>query len=44
MLDKMDWAVAELRGAHSVEYSIQLCQLVKACAEAVSSVRTALES
>lgn len=44
LLDKMDWAVAELRGAQSVEYSIQLCQLVKACAEAVSSVRTALES
>ncbi|XP_076463531.1 protein ZNRD2-like [Babylonia areolata] len=44
LLDKMDWAAAELRGAGSVEYSLQLCQLIKGCAEAVSSVRSAFRS
>ncbi|KAK7104814.1 hypothetical protein V1264_019472 [Littorina saxatilis] len=44
LLDKMDWAVAELRATRNVEYSIQLCQLIKASAEALSSVRAALDS
>lgn len=44
LLEKMDWATAELRGTVNVEYSIQLCQLIKCCAEAVSSVKAALNS
>lgn len=44
LLEKIDWAVTELRGTQSVEYSIQLCQLIKICAETVSSVRMALEA
>ena len=42
LLDKLDWAVGELRGTQSIEYSVQLCQLIKACAEAVLSVRAVL--
>ncbi|KAL8610414.1 hypothetical protein ACOMHN_035131 [Nucella lapillus] len=44
LLDKMDWATSELRATASVEYSIQLCQLIKSCAEAVTSVRAALNT
>jgi hypothetical protein len=44
LLDKLDWAVGELRATQSVEYSIQLCALVKSCAEAVTSVRLAFDS
>ena len=44
LLDKLDWATGELRGTQSVEYSIQLCQLVKSCADAVASVKAAFDS
>lgn len=35
---KLQWASSELQGTTSVEYSTALCQLVKACAEALHSV------
>lgn len=44
LLEKLNWAVQELRRTASVEYSIQLCQLVKSCADALSSLRAAFDS
>ncbi|XP_005102581.1 uncharacterized protein LOC101855352 [Aplysia californica] len=41
LVDKVQWASQELKKTHSVEYSIQLCQLIKTASEAVVAVRTA---
>ncbi|XP_059162809.1 protein ZNRD2-like [Physella acuta] len=41
LCDKIEWAGRELGRTESVEYSIQLCQLIKAAAEAVVAVRSA---
>jgi len=41
LTDKLKWATQELGSCTSVEYSIQLCQLIKAASEAVVSVKSA---
>ena len=41
LADKVQWASQELRQANSVEYSIQLCKLIKTAADAVVAARTA---
>lgn len=38
LLSKLQWATEELAGTSSVEYSTQLCQLIKACADALQSI------
>ena len=40
LLYKLQWTSSELRGTTSVEYSIALCQLIKACSEALQSIGT----
>ena len=37
---KLHWACAELDRTSSVEASIQLCQLIKSCADALMSLQT----
>ncbi|XP_014674722.1 PREDICTED: Sjoegren syndrome/scleroderma autoantigen 1 homolog [Priapulus caudatus] len=37
--DKLQWATIELARSHSVEYSTQLCGLVKACADAMLALQ-----
>lgn len=39
LISKLQWATQELEGTNSVEYSTQLCQLVKECADAIKSMR-----
>lgn len=39
LLEKIDWANRQLMDTTSVEYSVQLCLLIKAAAEAVVAVR-----
>lgn len=39
LLTKMQWANQELSNSTSVEHCTQLCALVKACADAIKSVR-----
>ncbi|XP_022093118.1 Sjoegren syndrome/scleroderma autoantigen 1 homolog isoform X2 [Acanthaster planci] len=39
VMSKMYWATHELKGTASVEGSTQLCLLVKACADAITSLR-----
>ena len=39
LVAKLQWASSELATAQSVEDSTQLCLLIKACAEALKSVR-----
>lgn len=39
LCEKLEWASKELSHTDSVEYSIQLCQLIKAAAEAIVAVR-----
>ena len=39
LVAKLQWASRELAAAQSVEDSTQLCLLIKACAEALKSVR-----
>lgn len=43
LVEQLDWAMQELQKSQTVEYSIQLCQLVKSCADAISSVKSAFE-
>ena len=38
LLSKLQWATKELASTSSVEYSTQLCQLIKACADALQSI------
>ncbi|KAL4238674.1 Protein ZNRD2 [Mactra antiquata] len=38
--DKILWATDELKTSNSVEYSIQLCQLIKSSSEALHSLKT----
>ncbi|XP_038620836.1 protein ZNRD2 [Tachyglossus aculeatus] len=42
LLQKLGWAAAELGSATSLETSIQLCALVRACAEALRGLRQLL--
>ncbi|ESO92059.1 hypothetical protein LOTGIDRAFT_217206 [Lottia gigantea] len=42
--DKLKWASEELKKTVSVEYSIQLCQLIKSSAEAIKSCQQAQSS
>lgn len=44
VIEKLDWSVHELKHSHNVEQSIQLCHLIRSCAEAVTSLKTAFES
>ncbi|KAH3851287.1 protein ZNRD2-like isoform X2 [Dreissena polymorpha] len=37
---KILWATNELQKSNSVEYSIQLCQLIKSSADAIQSIKT----
>ena len=39
LVSKLQWATRELSAVESVQESTQLCQLIKACAEALKSVR-----
>lgn len=39
LLQKLTWASAELGPSTSLETSIQLCSLIRACAEALRSLR-----
>ncbi|XP_036115373.1 protein ZNRD2 isoform X1 [Molossus molossus] len=39
LLQKLTWASAELGSSNSLETSIQLCSLIRACAEALHSVQ-----
>ena len=39
LVAKLRWAVQELAGTHSVDQCTQLCLLIKACADALQSVR-----
>ncbi|KAM6157865.1 protein ZNRD2 [Rhynchocyon petersi] len=39
LLQKLTWASAELGSSSSLEASIQLCSLIRACAQALQSVR-----
>lgn len=41
LLQKLQWASSELKVTTSVECSIALCQLIKACSEALQSVQIA---
>ncbi|CAG5127934.1 unnamed protein product [Candidula unifasciata] len=41
LLEKIDWASKELKDTASVEYSVQLCLLIKAAAEAIVAIRHA---
>lgn len=41
LFEKIDWASRELKDTASVEYSVQLCHLIKAAADAVTAVREA---
>lgn len=36
--DKMVWATQELKGSSSVEMSIQMCNLIKTCAQAIAAL------
>lgn len=40
LVAKLQWATGELAGSSSVEQSIQLCHLIKACADALHSLKT----
>uniref|UniRef100_A0A0B6ZPT7 Uncharacterized protein n=2 Tax=Arion vulgaris TaxID=1028688 RepID=A0A0B6ZPT7_9EUPU len=42
LLEKIEWAGHELKDTTSVEYSIHLCQFMKAAAEAVVAVKKAM--
>lgn len=42
LLSKLQWATRELASTSSVDQSIQLCQLIKACADALKSTRELL--
>lgn len=37
---KLEWATEQLRTSSSVDYSIQLCSLIKVTADAISSLQT----
>ncbi|KAK6180647.1 hypothetical protein SNE40_008656 [Patella caerulea] len=37
--NKLRWATEELDKTASIEYTIQLCQLIKSCADAISSLQ-----
>ncbi|XP_050407317.2 protein ZNRD2 isoform X2 [Patella vulgata] len=39
LTNKLKWAVGELDKTASIEYTIQLCQLIKSCADAISSLQ-----
>ncbi|KAK7459691.1 hypothetical protein BaRGS_00038963 [Batillaria attramentaria] len=44
LVARLEWALQELTTSQTVEYSTQLCQLIKSCADAVSSVKSAFQS
>lgn len=39
VLQKIGWAAQELRQSASVEFSMQLCELLRACAESLKSIK-----
>ncbi|XP_078516845.1 protein ZNRD2 [Lissotriton helveticus] len=39
VLQKIGWAAQELRQSGSVEFSMQLCELLRACAESLKSIK-----
>ena len=38
--NKIDWATQQLQVSVSVDYTIQLCNLIKSAADAISSLQT----
>ena len=42
LLSKLQWATRELASTSSVEHSTQLCQLIKACADALQSIECSM--
>ena len=39
LCQKICWATSELKRTNSVEYSVQLCQLIKASADSIQSLK-----
>ena len=43
VVDKLTWATDQLSSTENLEQSIKIASLIKECAEAVVSLRTALQ-
>ena len=43
LISRLQWATQELEGTSSVDYSTQLCRLIKECTDAIKSTRDLLQ-